>query len=88
MFYNSTAARFLWTQDVSCGNASYPFAALWVSTEEQVNFVANQSHTYIVPEGADSFLFMAHLANTYTDEDIPGDIASSAGIEIVFNTAS
>lgn len=88
MFYNSTAARFLWTQDVSCGNASFPFAALWVSTEEQVNFSANQSHTYTVPEGADSFLFMAHLATTYTDEDIPGDIASSAGIEIVFNTAS
>lgn len=88
MFYNDDSARFLWTQDVSCGNSSYPFAALWVSADENVNFSANQSHTYTVPEGADSFLFMARLTTTYTDEDVPGDIASSAGIEIVFNTAA
>ena len=88
MFNNSASARFIWTKDEPCGNSSYPDAALYIYMESNFNYSANQSHTYTVPEGADSFLFMAQLATTYTDEDVPGDIASSAGIEITFNTAA
>ena len=80
---------FMWMSDETCGNASYPYAAKFISESEKFNFFTEPTKTLAVPEGTNAFGATIRLVNTYTESDDPNQIASNAGgFTIEFNPVS
>jgi len=87
-FVNGNYSVVMWMSDESCGNASAPNAALFVSESDGFNLYSNESVTLTVPYGADSFGLFVRTSTTYTESDNPNTIASNLGLTITFNAAS
>lgn len=84
-FYNSADSKIFWMSDTACGDDSYPDAATYVSVVA-FNPRSDVPYEASIPEGADCFVLLFHLASTQADDVVANTFASNNGISIEFLT--
>lgn len=84
MFNADAASIVIWGKDEASGYSSYPNAIKLVSAEDPYAIRSNTTKEFSVPSGADCFVFTTKLQTTYTSEDDPNTVATSAGLQFEF----
>lgn len=84
-FYNANGYHaMIWLSDTPCGDSSYPNGATKVSYDNTLKFQTDNPMIFTVPDGADSFVFMARTQTTADSSSDPDEIASGYGLTIEF----
>lgn len=86
MLASSNSIGVIWAQNVSCGASNFLDCAKWLSSETPYDGRTNIEKTFEIPADADCFVVRFNTASTYTAEDDPNSLASTAGFNIEFLT--